>query len=74
MADDPRPSPPRFSLAGLLELIAGVGLFLALVTQLEWQAAVLLAVIGWLIAGSVHGGCCPATAAAQCGGLCPSWS
>ena len=54
MADDLRPSPPRFTLAGLLELIAGVALFLALVTQLEWQAAVLLAVIGFLIVCSVH--------------------
>jgi hypothetical protein len=51
---DPAPPSIRFTLAGLFELIAGIGLFLALVTQLEWVGFVM-AVVGFLtIAAAQH--------------------
>src|SRR5262245_48474313 len=61
MAEAAHPS-PRFTLIGLLELIAGTGLFLALVTQLEWfgffaaLAGFLIAVIAYQAAWAHFGG------------------
>ncbi len=54
MTPEPRPStPPRFTLAGLLELIAGIALFLALVSQLDW-VGLGMAVAGLLVLAVVH--------------------
>ncbi len=56
MGEAPRQSPgsaPRFTLAGLLELIAGIGLFLALVSQLDW-VGLGMAVAGFLIIAAVQ--------------------
>jgi hypothetical protein len=55
MADARPQSPlPQFGLGALLELIAGVALFLALVTQLEWELGLILALLGLLIVRVTH--------------------
>ncbi len=54
MTESPQSSSATFGLGALFELVAGVALFLALVTQLEWHAGLLLAVLGLLIVLSVH--------------------